>query len=92
MLGLIGQMGIAGGGEDGVVAEEFLHLDQIDTGLDQVGGIAVPQAMGRNLFLRPQAATTWRRATCTPPRSSGVVAVAAPCLPDWRLGNNNTGL
>jgi hypothetical protein len=41
MLGLIGQMGIAGGGEDRVVAEEFLHLDQIDTGLDQVGGIAV---------------------------------------------------
>ncbi len=42
MLGLIGQMGIAGGGEYGVVAEEFLHLDQNDTGLDQVGGIAVP--------------------------------------------------
>ena len=41
MLGLIGQMGIAGGGEDGVVAEEFLHLDQIDAGLDQVGGVAV---------------------------------------------------
>ena len=58
MLGLIGQMGIAGGGEDGVVAEEFLHLKQIDTGLDQVGGIAVPQAVRRNLFLRPQATTT----------------------------------
>jgi hypothetical protein len=41
MLCLIGQMGIAGGGEDGVVAEEFLHLDQIDAGLDQVGGVAV---------------------------------------------------
>ena len=58
MLSLISQMGIAGGGEDGMVAEEFLHLDQIDAGLDQMGGIAVPQAMGRNLFLRPQAATT----------------------------------
>jgi hypothetical protein len=58
MLGLIGQMGIAGGGEDGMVAEEFLHLDQIDTGLDQVGGIAVAQAVGGNLFFRPQAATT----------------------------------
>ena len=58
MLDLIGQMGIAGGGEDGVVTEVFLHLDQIDTGLDQVGGIAVPQAVGRDLFLRPQATTT----------------------------------
>ena len=58
MLGLIGQMGIAGGGEYGVVTEEFLHLDQIDTGLDQVGGIAVTQAVGCNLFFRPQAETT----------------------------------
>ena len=33
MLGLVGQMGIAGGGENGVMAEELLHLDQIDTGL-----------------------------------------------------------
>jgi len=41
MLSLISQMGIAGGGEDRVVAEDFLHLDQIDTGLDQVGGVAV---------------------------------------------------
>lgn len=58
MLGLIGQMGIAGSSEDGVVTEEFLHLNQIDAGLDQVGGVAVSQAVGRNLFLRPQAATT----------------------------------
>jgi hypothetical protein len=42
MLGLVGQMGIAGGGENGVMAEELLYLDQIDTGLDQVSGIAVP--------------------------------------------------
>ena len=41
MLGLVGEMGVAGGGEDGMVAEELLHLDQIDAGLDQVGGIAV---------------------------------------------------
>ena len=41
MLGLIGQMGIADGGEYRVVPKEFLYLDQIDTGLDQVSGIAV---------------------------------------------------
>ena len=58
MLGLVGQMGISGGGENGVVAEEFLYLDQIDTGLDQVGGIAVAQAVGRDVFFRPQATTT----------------------------------
>jgi len=42
MLRLVGQMGIAGGGENGVMAEELLHLDQIDPGLDQVRCIAVP--------------------------------------------------
>ena len=41
MLGLVGQMGIAGGGEYRVVSEELLYLDQIDPGLDQVRGIAV---------------------------------------------------
>lgn len=34
MLGLVGQVGVASGGENGVVAEELLHLDQIDTGLN----------------------------------------------------------
>ena len=58
MLGLVRQMGIASGGQNGVVAEEFLYLDQIDTGLDQVGSIAMAQAVGRNLFFRPQATTT----------------------------------
>ena len=42
MLGLVSQMGIARGGENGVMAEELLYLDQIDTGFDQVSGIAVP--------------------------------------------------
>ena len=42
MLGAVSQVGIAGGGENGVVPEELLHLDQIDTGLNQVRGIAVP--------------------------------------------------
>jgi hypothetical protein len=34
-------VGIAGGGEYGVMTEKLLDLDQIDTGLDQMGGIAV---------------------------------------------------
>ena len=41
MLGLVGQVGIADGGENGMMAEEFLHLDQVDAGFDQVGGIAM---------------------------------------------------
>ena len=47
MLGLVGQMGIAGGGENGVMAEEFLDLDQIDAGFDQVGGI--PDSVRRSI-------------------------------------------
>ena len=78
MLRLVGQMGIAGGGENGVMAEELLHLDQIDPCLDQVGCIAVAQAVWRDLFFRPQASTTLCRVVCTPPRSSGVVTLAAP--------------
>ena len=43
MLGLVGEMGIAGGGENRVMAEKLLHLDQIDAGFDQVGCIAMPK-------------------------------------------------
>jgi hypothetical protein len=41
MFGLVSQVGIADGGENRLMAEEFLNLDQIDTGLDQVRGITV---------------------------------------------------
>ena len=58
MLGLVGQMGVAGGGEDGVMAEDLLDLDQIDAGLDEVRGIAVAQAVWGDLFFIPQAAMT----------------------------------
>lgn len=92
MLGLVGQMGVAGGGENGMMAKKLLHFDQIDTGLDQVGGIAVAQAVGRDLFFSPQDATTLCSVVCTPPRSIGIVALAAPFKPPWRLGNNSTGL
>lgn len=92
MLGLIGQMGVSDGGENGVVPEEFLYFDQIDTGLDQVSGIAVAQAVGGDLFFSPQVSATLRKVFCTPPRSSGVLAAAAPFRPTCRLGNSSTGL
>ena len=92
MLGTVSQMRIAGGGENGVVPEELLDLDQIDTGLDQVSGIAVAKAVGGDLFFRPQVSATLRRVFCTPPRSSGVLAAAAPFRPTCRLGNSSTGL
>ena len=92
MLGLVGEMGVTDGGENGMMAEELLYLDQIDAGLDQMGGIAVAQAVGRDLFFRPQVWTTLCSVVCTPPGSIGVVAVAAAFTPPWRLGNNSTGL
>ena len=58
MLGLIRQVGISRGGQNGVVAEDFLYLDQIDPGLDQVRGITVAQAVGADVFFRRQAKTT----------------------------------
>lgn len=92
MLGLVGEVGVAGGGEDAVVAEELLDFDQIDAGLDEMGGIAVTQAVGRDLFFSPQPRATRRKVFCTPPRSSGEPAVGAPSAPPWRLGNSSTGL
>ena len=92
MLGLIGQVGIAYRGEYRMMAEEFLYFDQVDTRFDQVCGIAVAQAVGGDLFFRPQAAITLCRVTCTPPRSRGVAATVAPFKPPWRLGNSSTGL
>ena len=42
MLGLVGEMGVTDRGENGMMAEELLYLDQIDAGLDQMCGIAMP--------------------------------------------------
>ncbi len=81
VLGLVGEVGVAGGGENAVMTEDLLDLDQIDTGLDQVGGVAVPKAVGRDLFFSPQAPATRRKVICTPPRSRGEVALAAPFTP-----------
>ena len=92
MLGTVSQVGIAGGREDGVVPEELLYLDQIDTGLDQVSGIAVSKAVWGNLFFRPQWRMTRASARCTPSAFNAVVALAAACKPRWRSGKSNTGL
>ena len=57
-LGVVGEMGVAGGGEDGEMAENFLHFEQIDPGLDQVCGVGVAKAVRGDLFFRPQSMAT----------------------------------
>ena len=41
MRGLVGQVGVANGGENGLMAEDLLHLDQINAGFNQMGCVAV---------------------------------------------------
>jgi len=48
-------MGIAGGGENTMVAEDFLHFQQIDTGFDQMGGVAMAKTVRTDLFFSPQS-------------------------------------
>ncbi len=48
VVGVAGEMGVAGGGENGVMAQNLLHFQQVDPGLDQVGCIAVtPMSLER---------------------------------------------
>jgi len=91
VLGLVCQMGVTGRSENRMVTEKLLYLDQIDAGFHEMGGVAMPQAMRRNVFFNPQASTTLCRAFCTPPGSSGEVASAAPFKPPARLGKRSTG-
>lgn len=49
------QVGVSGGGEDTVVAEDFLHFEQVDARFDQRGGVTVAQAVGGDLFFIPQS-------------------------------------
>lgn len=74
------------------MAEDFLNFEQIDARFDQMGSITVAQAVGCDLFFKPQLTATLRSVACTPPRSSGVAARDAPFSPPWRLGNSSTGL
>jgi len=74
LVGRGAQVSIVGGGQDGVVTEDFLDFEQVNAGFDQVGGITVAQTGWGNLFVIPPSATPWRKVVGTPPRSSGVVA------------------
>ena len=78
---MAGEVGVAGGGEDRMVAEDLLYFEQIDALLDQVRGIAVAQAVRGDLFFKPQSAATFFSVVCTPPRSRGEVARCAPLSP-----------
>ncbi len=84
-------MRIFAGGHNAGMTKKILHILQADTGLDQMSGIAVSQAMRGNVFFIPQALTTLRKVTCTPPRSRGVVAEKRPFNPPLRLGKSKTG-
>jgi hypothetical protein len=55
---VIGQVGVLGGGENRVVAEDPLHFEQIDTRLDQVSRVTVTKAVRGDLFFIPQEAMT----------------------------------
>ena len=88
---MAGQVGVAGRGENRVVAEYLLDFEQVDTGFDQVGGVAVAQAVRGDLFFNPQSRATWRKVDCTPPRSSGERARCAAFSPPWRLGKSSSG-
>jgi len=46
---------VFGRGQDASVAEDFLHFKQVKAGFDQMGRIAVAQAVQGNLFFIPQA-------------------------------------
>ena len=41
VVGIGAQVRVFGGRQDGAVAEDFLYLDQLNAGFDQMGGIAV---------------------------------------------------
>ena len=58
MLRLIGEMGVANRGQNGLMAQDFLNLDQINAGLNQMCGKAMAQTVRRDLFFTPQACAT----------------------------------
>ena len=58
-LALFGEMGVAKGGEYGLVAEDFLYFQQVNARFNQMRGVAVAQAVWRNSFFKPQSWMTW---------------------------------
>ena len=55
LVGLGCEVGISGGGQDRTMAEDFLDLEQVNACLDQMGCIAMAQAVRRDLFLTPHS-------------------------------------
>ena len=64
LIGILGgvrsEVGILGGSQNAAVAQDLLDLQQVKTGLDQMGRVAVSQAVGCDLFFIPQASATLR--------------------------------
>ena len=58
LVGVAGQVGVAGRGENRVMTQNLLHFKQVNAGFNQVGGVAVAKAVGGDLFFRPQAMAT----------------------------------
>lgn len=57
-----GEVGVLGGSEDRVVAEAPLHIDEVNAGLDQIGGITVAKTVRGDLFFNPHSSATLRKA------------------------------
>ena len=58
-LALFGEMGVTQGGEDGLVPEDFLHFQQVNTRFNQMSGIAMSKTVRCNSFFKPQSWMTW---------------------------------
>ena len=58
LVGVAGQVGVAGRGENRVMTQNLLHFKQVNPGFDQVGCIAVAKTVGCDLFFSPQAMAT----------------------------------
>lgn len=54
MLCLGCEVGISGGSQDRAMAEDLLNFEQVDACFDQMGCVAMAQAVGCDLFLNPQ--------------------------------------
>ena len=50
-LALFGEVGVTQRGEDGLVPEDLLHFQQVNARFNQMGGIAVAQAVWGEFFL-----------------------------------------
>lgn len=59
---LFGEVGVTTGGDHRVVTENLLYFEQVNARFDQMGGIAMAQAMRRNSFFKPICSVTWRNA------------------------------